>query len=181
MSRWRIRMRASSRYGGGHPRTADRRGTVLAGELSMPGRGQWEAFVKLSVILACLGLCVAALGGCSHAGGCADTFRGGCVPLPEEAVTESPAAESPAAESSAAISPAAAKPAAVSPGVAPVSPAPVVVSRGDPGAFAEADDKQCRSYGLTFGSRDYADCRIRLSAQHRGLDPNLGTGGAASR
>jgi hypothetical protein len=43
------------------------------------------------------------------------------------------------------------------------------------------DDKQCRSYGLVFGSHDYADCRIRLSAQHRGLDPNIGTTGAGSR
>ncbi len=65
----------------------------------------------------------------------------------------------------------------------PVSPAPVAPApaanvttngRGDPSLFADVDDRQCRSYGLTFGSRDYADCRIRLSAQHRGLDPNLG-------
>jgi hypothetical protein len=34
---------------------------------------------------------------------------------------------------------------------------------------------------LVFGSHDYADCRIRLSAQHRGLDPNIGTTGAGSR
>jgi hypothetical protein len=46
--------------------------------------------------------------------------------------------------------------------------------RGDPRDFAGVDDKQCRSYGIRFGTRDYADCRIRLSAQHRGLDPNVG-------
>jgi hypothetical protein len=45
-------------------------------------------------------------------------------------------------------------------------------SLGDPATFADTDDKQCRSYGLKFGTHDYADCRIRLSAQHRGLDPN---------
>jgi hypothetical protein len=50
----------------------------------------------------------------------------------------------------------------------------VAIPRGDPGTFADVDDKQCRSYGLTFGSHDYADCRIRLSAQHRGLDPSIG-------
>lgn len=27
---------------------------------------------------------------------------------------------------------------------------------------AVADDKECRSYGLKFGSRDYMDCRLRL-------------------
>jgi len=73
-------------------------------------------------------------------------------------------------------------PAAVSsPTVAPAAAAPAGVPRGEPAAFADVDDKQCRSYGLTFGSRDYADCRIRLSAQHRGLDPNIGATGTSVR
>lgn len=73
-------------------------------------------------------------------------------------------------------------PAAVSsPTVAPAAAAPTGVPRGEPAAFADVDDKQCRSYGLTFGSRDYADCRIRLSAQHRGLDPNIGAIGTSVR
>jgi hypothetical protein len=58
---------------------------------------------------------------------------------------------------------------------APAGATPAGVSLGDPGSFADIDDKQCRSYGLAFGTRDYADCRIKLSAQHRGLDPNAGT------
>jgi len=36
----------------------------------------------------------------------------------------------------------------------------------DPNRFAAVDDKQCRSYGLTPGTKDYADCRIKLSTQH---------------
>jgi hypothetical protein len=56
----------------------------------------------------------------------------------------------------------------------PPAAAPVTIPRGDPSTFADVDDRQCRSYGLTYGSHDYADCRIRLSAQHRGLDPNIG-------
>jgi hypothetical protein len=164
MRRWGMRLPTDRTGGGGRQRTAGCR----AAELVTPGRGQ--GFVRQVMILACLALGVAALGGCSHAGDCSSSFYGGCVPLKAEPVTESPAAESPVA-----ISPAAARPTAVNPGVAAISAAPVVVSRGDPGAFADVDDRQCRSYGLTFGSHDYADCRIRLSAQHRGLDPNLGT------
>jgi hypothetical protein len=169
MRQWRIRLRSDFGCGGEYSRMA---GCLAVGFL-MPGRGRWEGFVKLSMILVGLGLCVAALGGCSHAGDCSASFYGGCVPLPANAVSESPPAQSPVM-----ISPVAVTPAAVSPGVVPA-----VVSRGDPSAFADVDDKQCRSYGQTFGSHDYADCRIRLSAQHRGLDPNLGLGasGAGSR
>jgi hypothetical protein len=36
----------------------------------------------------------------------------------------------------------------------------------DPDKFSDSDDKQCRSYGLTYGSPEYADCRVKLSAQH---------------
>ena len=61
------------------------------------------------------------------------------------------------------------------------APAAPAVPYGDPSTFAEVDDKQCRSYGLVFGSHDYADCRIRLSAQHRGLDPNIGTTAPAAK
>lgn len=30
----------------------------------------------------------------------------------------------------------------------------------------ENDDAQCRSYGLTYGTNDYAQCRITLQQQH---------------
>jgi hypothetical protein len=125
--------------------------------------------MKPSMTLACLVLGVAALGGCGGPVNCAGgVYRNGCAPGDISAAPPTPAP--------AAAVPAAASPAPVSP--APVSPTPVsrpVVPYGDPASFADIDDKQCRSYGLTFGSRDYADCRIRLSAQHRGLDPSIGT------
>ena len=109
--------------------------------------------VRIRVTLGCVVFAVAALGGCSQPINCSVTYRGGCVPGPE------------------------APPVVVAPlpsGSEPVRPA---VPLGDPSTFADVDDKQCRSYGLTFGSHDYADCRIRLSAQHRGLDPNIGRPG----
>lgn len=34
----------------------------------------------------------------------------------------------------------------------------------DPNKFAGKDDEQCRSYGLTPGTHDYADCRLKLSS-----------------
>lgn len=37
----------------------------------------------------------------------------------------------------------------------------------DPAKFADVDDRQCRSYGLTSGTAEYADCRVKLSGQHR--------------
>jgi len=162
-SRWRIRLRSDHGCGGGRSGMAGRR----AEGFSMPGRGRWKGLVKPSVILVGLGLCVAVLGGCSHAGDCSSSFYGGCVPLSANTVSESPPVQSPAVAS-----PTAVTPAVVSPGVAPTSTAPATAGRGDPSAFADVDDRQCRSYGLTFGSHDYADCRIRLSAQHRGMDPN---------
>jgi hypothetical protein len=110
--------------------------------------------MKPSMILACLVIGVAPLGACSDSFDCSGgNYRGGCVPTGGGPVV--------------------AIPAPVSPPVSPAAPAPVGVTRGDPAQFADIDDRQCRSYGLTFGSRDYADCRIRLSAQHRGLDPNI--------
>jgi hypothetical protein len=118
--------------------------------------------------VACLALGVGALSGCSQPVHCSGgNYRGGCV-----AGTEVPSSVSPSY-----VSPAYAAPAA-----APASARPASIPLGDPSTFADVDDKQCRSYGLTFGSRDYADCRIRLSAQHRGLDPNIGaTPGSGSR
>lgn len=37
----------------------------------------------------------------------------------------------------------------------------------NPDKFAATDDKACRSYGLTPGTKDYADCRIKLRGQHK--------------
>ena len=122
--------------------------------------------VRFMARVTCLALAMAALSACSKPADCSGgDYHGGCVP----------GAGGPAIEPPAAVSPAAVAPAAVSPGVAPVT-----VARGDPATFADVDDKQCRSYGLIFGSRDYADCRLRLSAQHHGLDPNIGTGSPGS-
>ena len=39
----------------------------------------------------------------------------------------------------------------------------------NPDKFADADDKQCKSYGLQFGSPQYADCRLKLSSEHKGV------------
>jgi hypothetical protein len=113
--------------------------------------GQLPVTLAKTSVRACLAIGLAALGACEAPDpGCSVTYRGGCVPR-----TVIPGAI-----------PATATPAAAS---------PPAVRLGDPREFADIDDKQCRSYGLTFGTRDYADCRIRLSAQHRGLDPNIGT------
>ena len=105
---------------------------------------------------------VAALAGCSNdytdcSGG---DYRGGCMAGPPRSMAAQPA-----------VAPAAA-------GVSRGGVLPAGVSLGDPRDFADIDDKQCRSYGLAFGSHDYAECRIRLSAQHRGLDPNIGAPGS---
>jgi hypothetical protein len=121
--------------------------------------GATEVWVKPSKFAACLAmgvatLGVATLGGCSNPSNCTSEFHGGCVAGPPVVAPVNPAAvyyPSPAAAG------------------------PASVGLGDPATFADVDDKQCRSYGLVFGTHDYADCRIRLSAQHRGLDPNIGT------
>jgi hypothetical protein len=140
-----------------------------------------ENLAKSSMIAACLIVGLAVLGGCDHPADCSGgEFRGGCVPgaggppPPRPPAVSAPAASPPVA------SPPVASPTAVSPPLGRATPS---ANRGDPGDFADVDDKQCRSYGLKFGTRDYADCRIRLSAQHRGLDPNLGaaTPGSGSR
>jgi hypothetical protein len=149
-------------------------------------------------VAACLALGLAGLGaGCTYPDTnvpyCEQAFLGGCLKndaVPAAAVPRasppvaSPPVASPPVASPPVASPPVASPAAVAPAVVspPPAVAPAPVSVGNPSAFADEDDKQCRSYGLTFGSRDYADCRIRLSAQHRGLDPNIGTTpGAGSR
>lgn len=43
----------------------------------------------------------------------------------------------------------------------------------NPDKFAAVDDQQCRSYGLAPGTSQYADCRLRLSAQHKGVEPTI--------
>jgi len=43
---------------------------------------------------------------------------------------------------------------------------PGTAGYADPNRFAEADDKQCQSYGLKPGTSDYANCRIKLSTTH---------------
>jgi hypothetical protein len=50
---------------------------------------------------------------------------------------------------------------------------PGMAGYSDPDKFAVIDDTQCKSYGLTFGTPAYAECRERLSAQHRGPEPTL--------
>lgn len=108
--------------------------------------------LKPLITATCLVLGATALSACSSSVNCSGAvYRNGCL-----AGTDSPVAAAPAT-------------------AAPVSVPHPAISYGDPKDFADIDDKQCRSYGLTFGSHDYADCRIRLSAQHRGLDPNIGT------
>jgi hypothetical protein len=105
--------------------------------------------LAIAALTATLGL----LTGCDQPAYCTSTYRGGCI-----------AASPPPA------------PAPYYPPPPPAAPPPQAaaptVPLGDPATFADTDDKQCRSYGLKFGTHDYADCRIRLSAQHRGLDPN---------
>ena len=40
----------------------------------------------------------------------------------------------------------------------------------DPKKFEKVDDEQCRSYGLVFGTAEYADCRVKLeSARKHGV------------
>jgi hypothetical protein len=139
------------------------------------GPRESRAFGIVAIIAVGITACVAALGGCSHpAFDCSgSSFHGGCSPgaAGGSAMTSGPVSAPPA-------SPAPAGPPSVS--ANPSGAAPATVHLGDPSEFADIDDKQCRSYGLTFGSRDYADCRIRLSAQHRGLDPNTGTSAPGS-
>jgi hypothetical protein len=119
------------------------------------------------------------LAGCfEHGDYCKESFAGGCVAGPGSASVASPAAISTPPRAASAPVGSISGPATIS-----TTPQAASVPLGEPGAFADVDDKQCRSYGLEFGTHDYADCRIRLSAQHRGLDPNIGatTPGAGNR
>jgi len=130
-------------------------------KLSSRPSSLWR-FAAAPLLAACL-----SLGACNGSVNCAGgVYRSGCIPGPDSPTPAQPAMSTPAPMVSVPVSP------------APVAPAPAANvttnGRGDPNLFADVDDRQCRSYGLAFGSRDYADCRIRLSAQHRGLDPNLG-------
>jgi hypothetical protein len=129
--------------------------------------------MKPSLLVAFLVVGMSALGGCSTPVDCSGgNYRGGC--LAGGTFYRDPGA-APAAPVTVAPPPVSAAPAAAT----PASSGPTranAMPYGDPASFADVDDKQCRSYGLTFGTHDYADCRIRLSAQHRGLDPNAGSG-----
>jgi hypothetical protein len=100
---------------------------------------------------------IGVLTGCTEPANCSVTYRGGCVAAPLPTPAPAPVVAAP--------------PPVLTPVPPPAAPA---VPYGDPASFAATDDRQCRSYGLTFGTHDYAECRIRLSAQHRGLDPNTG-------
>jgi hypothetical protein len=42
----------------------------------------------------------------------------------------------------------------------------------DPDKFADTDDKACRSYGLSPGTSEYADCRIKLRANTKPVCSN---------
>jgi hypothetical protein len=136
-------------------------------------RPRLEPRFSTPIGLALLALITGALGGCSQTVSCAADYHGGCVSGSAAEDNPGPAAVAPVMAAPVVVSP---------PGVAPIAgPAPTRaragaggVALGEPGAFAEVDDRQCRSYGLVFGTHDYAECRIKLSAQHRGLDPNTG-------
>jgi hypothetical protein len=41
----------------------------------------------------------------------------------------------------------------------------------DPNKFAAVDDRQCRSFGMLPGTKQYTDCRLDLSKQHNGASP----------
>jgi hypothetical protein len=129
------------------------------------------------IALASLALMTGVLGGCSQTVSCASDYRGGCVADPAAETNPGPAAVTPAVAAPVVASPSGAAPIAdpvpTSARPSPGGTAPGMVL-GDPAAFAGVDDRQCRSYGLVFGTHDYADCRIKLSAQRRGLSPNSG-------
>jgi hypothetical protein len=126
------------------------------------------------IALASLALMTGVLGGCSQTVSCAADYHGGCVPDPAAETNPGPAAVTPAVAAPVVVSPSGAAPIAGPAATGARASSSGGTALGDPAAFADVDDRQCRSYGLVFGTHDYADCRIKLSAQHRGLNPNTG-------
>ena len=136
---------------------------------------RWEGLVRRLIVVTCLALGAGGLGGCAGTADCSGgVYGGGCL----SAAGGSPAATTPVASSNVApvgVAPVSAGSASMAPAnVTPPAATRAAVGLGDPSTFTAVDDQQCKSYGLTFGTWDYAQCRIRLSAQHRGLDPNIG-------
>jgi hypothetical protein len=141
-----------------------------------PVVGRRPHFLNQAMVAGWVVLSLSALSACSKPYSCGGSvYRGDCVLGEEGTVPAGPAAVSPGtAPASAAVPVGAGAGGATPAAVGPAVVGPSGVGHGEPSNFADVDDKQCRSYGLRFGTRDYADCRIRLSAQHRGLDPNIG-------
>lgn len=113
------------------------------------------------IIAGCLAVGMGALGGCSQPANCTGgVYGGGCL----SSTGVSVAASSP-------MPPGTAAPGIAPPSAAMPAAAPPAMEQGNLSPLDAADDRQCRSYGLTFGTWDYAQCRIALSAQHRGIPP----------
>src|SRR5271169_2251074 len=53
---------------------------------------------------------------------------------------------------------------------------PGTAGYSDPAAFSDVDDRNCRSYGLAFGTPEYAACRVQFVQQHRSPEPTVGFG-----
>jgi hypothetical protein len=53
---------------------------------------------------------------------------------------------------------------------------PGTAGYSDPNDYASEDDKNCKSYGLAFGSTEYAACRVQFTQQHRSPEPVVGFG-----
>jgi hypothetical protein len=53
---------------------------------------------------------------------------------------------------------------------------PGTAGYSDPNKFAGEDDKNCQSYGLAFGSPEYAACRVQFTQQHRSPEVSVGLG-----
>lgn len=53
---------------------------------------------------------------------------------------------------------------------------PGTAGYSDPADFSAVDDKNCRSYGLAFGTSEYAACRVQFTQQHRSPEPVVGFG-----
>jgi hypothetical protein len=53
---------------------------------------------------------------------------------------------------------------------------PGTAGYSDPNDYASEDDRNCKSYGLSFGTPDYAACRVQFTQQHRSPEPVVGFG-----